>query len=195
MAGLWRGRTSLNSSQGVEPWGPRSVMLLRHALRSLLKRPGLLISVVLTVAIGIGANVTMFSFLRHVLLSPLPFRDADRLVQIWQTNPILGHVPVSYPDFIHWRASAAAFHGMSAYTFQAMNKVSLVGEGQPEQIQATIASHDLLPSLGSSMILGRNFSALDESHRQRVAVLSESLWRRKFSADPNIIGRSIRLAP
>jgi putative ABC transport system permease protein len=99
-------------------------MLLRHALRSLLKRPGLLISVVLTIAIGIGANVTMFSFLRHVLLSPLPFRDANRLVQIWQTNPVLGHVRVSYPDFIQWRASAAAFDRMSAYMFQAMNKVS-----------------------------------------------------------------------
>ena len=106
----------------------------------------------------------------------------------------MGNFPVPYPDFVDWRTSANTFDGIAAYTFQAMNKVGLVGEGQPEQIQATMASHELFPLLGSAMILGRYFSAAEQDSEQRVVVLNESLGARKFGADPGIIGRSIRLS-
>ncbi|HYI96544.1 MAG TPA: ADOP family duplicated permease [Bryobacteraceae bacterium] len=168
-------------------------MPVRQAFRSLLKQPGLLVAVILTIGIGIAANVTVFSVIRHTLLGSLAFRDSHRLVQIWQTNAAVGNVPVPYPDFLDWRDTANGFDGMAAYTFQAMNKVSLLGEGHPEQIQATMASHDLFALLGSSMILGRSFSATEQDRKQRVIVLNEALLRRKFASDPGIIGHSIRL--
>jgi predicted permease len=169
-------------------------VLLRPAIRALSKRPLLTFAAVATIALGVGANSGVFSVVQGVLLQPLPFRDPGRLVCVWQTHPSLGNLPVSYPDYIDWRA-ARSFRGLAAYTFQAMNKAPLAGEGAPEQVQATMASRELFPLMGIALLEGRSFTADDENERRHVALISEALWRRKFGASPRLVGRSIRIGP
>ncbi len=168
---------------------------LRYGLRVLRKNPGFTAATVLTLALGIGANTATFSVINAVLLRPLPFWQPDRLVHIWQTHPTLGPTQTTYLDYIDWRNTTKSFQGIAAYTFQAANRVPLTGEGEPEQIQATMVSHNLLSLVGIKMLQGRNFTADDEQQAARVVLISERLWRRKFSADSSVIGRAIRLGP
>ena len=162
------------------------------SLRALAKRPSVTIAAILMIALGIGANTAIFSVVRAVLLKPLPYRQPDRLVHLWQTHPSLGSIPVTYPDYLDYRA-ARSFQNMAAYTFEAMNKATLAGEGEPEQLQATMASRELFPMMGIGLIAGRGISADEERRKQQVAVISEALWRRRFGASPQIMGRSIRI--
>jgi len=168
---------------------------LRYGLRVLRKNPGIAVVAVLTLALGLGANTAIFSVINAALLRPLPFAQPDRLAHIWQTHPTLGPTQTTYLDYLDWRNAAKSFQGMAAYTFQATNRVPLLGQGEPEQIQATMVSHDLLSIVGVKMLLGRNFTADDEQQIRRVVLISERLWKRKFSADPGVIGRPIRLGP
>ena len=121
------------------------------SLRALAKRPSVTIAAILMIALGIGANTAIFSVVRAVLLKPLPYRQPDRLVHLWQTHPSLGSIPVTYPDYLDYRA-ARSFQNMAAYTFEAMNKATLAGEGEPEQLQATMASRELFPMMGIGLI-------------------------------------------
>lgn len=162
------------------------------SFRALAKRPSLTLAALLTIALGIGANSAIFTVVRAVLLRPLPFRQPDRLVYVWQTHPSLGHLPVTYPDYLDWQ-SAHSFQSLVGYTFEAMNKATLEGVGVPEQLQATMAGHELFPAMGIALIEGRAFSAEEERGKQRVALISEALWRRKFAASPHIVGRSIQI--
>jgi putative ABC transport system permease protein len=168
---------------------------LQYVVRTLRRHRGFAAAAILTVALGIGANSAVFSVIYSVLVRPLPFQHPDRLVHIWQTHPTLGQTQTTYPDYLDWRNTAKSFAGLAAYTFQAMNRVPLLGEGEPEQIQATMVSHDLLSMLGAKMLQGRDFTVDDERRADRVALISERLWRRKFNADPHLIGRAIRLGP
>jgi predicted permease len=168
---------------------------LSYGLGALRRNPGFAVVAVLTLALGIGANTAIFSVINAVLLRPLPFSQPDRLVHIWQTHPALGPTQTTYLDYSDWRKAARSFQGIAAYTFQATNQVQLLGEGEPEQIQATMVSHDLLSIIGVKMLQGRGFTADDEEKAQRVVLISERLWRRRFSADPGVIGRAIRLGP
>lgn len=167
---------------------------VRYAIRALLRRPVLSLTVVATVAIGVGANAVVFSLIDAVLLRPLPFSQPRDLVQVWQTHPTLGNLPVTYQDFNDWK-QAKSFSAIETYTFQVMNKVTLLGQGAPEQIQATMVSPGLLPMLGISTLRGRTFTAEEDTSKQRVALISEAVWRRKFGADPGIVGRTIRIGP
>jgi predicted permease len=150
---------------------------------------------ILTLTLGIGANTAIFSVVNAALLRRLPFQQPDRLAQLWQTHPALGSTQTTYPDYIEWRNTAKSFQGIAAYTFQATNRVPLLGEGEPEQIQATMASHNLLSVVGVRVLIGRDFIAADEEQSANVGLISERLWRRKFGADPGVIGRAIRLGP
>jgi predicted permease len=128
-----------------------------------------------------------------VLLDPLPYRDPERLVHIAETHPEFPSFQVAAPDYFDWRRMANSFEDMAAHTFQAMNQTTLLGHGEPERVQATQASHQLFPMLGIQPLHGRAFSIAEEARQAPVVLLSESLWRRKFSADPSIIGSTIRL--
>src|SRR5689334_18702887 len=162
----------------------------RYAIRSLIRRPVLALTVIITVALGVGANAIVFSLIDAVLFRPLPFQQPSQIVQMWQTHPTLGNLPVTYPDYVSWK-TAKSFQAIETYTFQVINKVTLLGEGAPEQIQATMVSSGLLPMLGVSPLRGRTFSSAEDSGQQRLAMISESLWRRKFAADARMIGRTI----
>src|SRR3989454_12754663 len=114
---------------------------LRYALRALRRNPAFGIVAVLTIGLGVGVNTAVFSVIHAVLLNPLPFRDPDRLVMIWETHPEMPLLQAALPDFIDWQQQSRSFEGMAAYSFQAINKANLTGRGEPLQVQATMASH------------------------------------------------------
>ncbi len=166
---------------------------LRLVLRTLRRNHAFTLAAVFTIALGVGANTAVFSVVRAVLLRPLPFRDPGRLVMLWQTHPAIPQLQVTAPDFDQWGLSARSFEQVAAYTLQAMNKISLVGYGEPEQIQGTMTSVNLLPMMGITPLAGRSILPAEEKAGEHVALISESLWRRKFAADRSIIGKPIRI--
>jgi predicted permease len=166
---------------------------MRSAVRSLRRRPAFALAAILTLALGVGANTALFGVIYAVLIQPLPFRDPGQLVRIWETHPALAQLQVTAPDFRDWRSQARSFDAMAAHTAAAMNTVTLLGQGQPEIVHGAMASSDLFSTMGIQTIVGRNFSAAEDRTKRPVAVLSESLWRRKFAADPAIAGKQIRL--
>jgi putative ABC transport system permease protein len=166
---------------------------MRFALRSLRRRPAFALAAILTVALGVGANTALFAVIYTVLIRPLPFRDPGKVVRIWETHPALPQLQVTAPDFRDWRSQARSFEAMSAHTLSAMNTATLLGQGEPEIVHGTMATSDLFSTLGVQPIVGRDFTDAEESAKRQVAVISESLWRRKFASDPNVVGKQTRL--
>jgi predicted permease len=114
-------------------------------------------------------------------------------MQIWETTPVLPQLQISVPDFEDWRNQTHSFAQVAAYTFPAMNRITLVGQGEPEVVQATNATANLFPAMGIQPLLGRAIGAADEREKRPVALIGENLWHRTFAADPAIIGRTIHL--
>ena len=166
---------------------------MHSILRSLRRRPAFAAAAILTVALGVGANTALFSVIYSVLIRPLPFRDPGRLVRIWETHPALPQLQLTVPDFEDLRREARSFQHIAAHTLSAMNTTTLLGYGEPAVVHATMAGSDLFAAMGIQPLAGRVFTAAEERERSHVALLSESLWRRKFGADPAVIGRQIRL--
>ncbi|HKQ91054.1 MAG TPA: ABC transporter permease [Blastocatellia bacterium] len=167
---------------------------LRFGVRMLLKHPGFTAVAVLTLALGIGANTAIFSVVNAVLLRPLPFAEPERLVSIAETHPEIHRVEVATPDFEDWRQQAQSFTDMAAWSLKDLGKTALTEAGEPEQLQSTCVTPNLFPLLGIGPALGRNFLPEEnQSGRDRVAIVSYGLWRRRFAADPNLVGRTIRL--
>jgi predicted permease len=165
----------------------------RLAARSLAKSPAFTLTAILTIAIGIGANTAVFSVIHSVILDPLPFREPERLVHIASTHPAFPSHQVSAPDFSEWQRNTRSFEQSAAYTFQAMNKWTILGDGEPEVVQVVQASHNLFPMLGVSPLRGRVYTAGEDRSKAPVVLISETLWRRKYRADPSIVGRKILL--
>lgn len=165
---------------------------MRLAFRSLWRKPAFALAAILTIALGVGANTALFGVIHAVLLRPLPFRDAGKLVQIWETHPALPHLQVTVPDFYDWRAQSQSFEQMAAHTFSAMNTATLLGQGEPAMVHATMAGSELFATMGIRPLAGRPFSEAEERAKQPVALMSEALWRRKFGSDPAVIVKSWR---
>jgi predicted permease len=168
---------------------------LRYAVRSLWRTPGFTMVAVLTLAIGIGANTAIYSIVDHVILRPLAYEEPDRLYVIHETVPRLAHIaptiPVSANHFVEWERSASAFEQMALVGSVYFN---LTGGGEPEQLQGARASAGLFSMLGVRPQLGRVFLAEeDQVGRDRVVLLDDALWRRRFAADRDIVGRAISL--
>ncbi len=166
--------------------------LFRQAVRSIFRNPAFAIAALLTIALGVGANTAVYAVVHAVLLEPLPFRDPKALVQVWETHPELHNLQLSVPDYLDSRKSLKSLD-VAGYTFQAMDKATLSGQGDPIAVQGTNASSELFPILGIQPLLGRLYDVDDEASKKAVVLISEQLWRRKFSADPKVIGRSLRL--
>src|SRR5439155_11311205 len=167
---------------------------LRYSVRMLLKSRGFTVVALLTLALGIGGVTAVFSVVYAVLLRPLPFRDPDRLVMVWESHPEIRKLQVTVPDFVDWQNQSQDFEQMAAYSFEAVNKVVLTGRGEPEQLQATMVSENLFPLLGVKPAVGRSFLLEEcQSGHDRVAMLSHALWQRRFGADPSILGKAIAL--
>jgi putative ABC transport system permease protein len=165
----------------------------RYGIRSLLKRPGFTAIAVITLALGIGANTAIFSVVNAVLLRPLPYAEADRLFVPWgtRTDP-QDRTNVSYPDFVDWQAQTRTLEHVAAYN--SAGALLREGDAEPEPISGAAVSADLFSLLNVAPILGRAFTrAEDQPNAPQVIVLGYGLWQRRFNADPNIVGKQIRL--
>lgn len=135
---------------------------IRQSLRSLILSPAFSLTAILTIALGIGANIAVYAVVHAVLLEPLPFRAPQQLVQLWESHPELHNVHVAVPDYWDWKKSIKTLD-LAAYTFQAMNKGSLTGYGDPTAIQATNASSDLFSLLGVEPLAGHFYNPQEEN--------------------------------
>src|SRR5262249_9253865 len=165
---------------------------IRYALRVLVKQPGFTAVVVLTLALGIGANTAIFSVVTAVILEPLPFFESQRLVAVQGTDAHLGemHRPLSYPDFADFRAQNRTLESVAAYD---RSTSTLTGSGEPLHIDAAIVSANLFDVLRVQPLLGRPFIASEDQPGTRVAILSHHLWTSHFGAKPDIVGQQIDL--
>ncbi len=164
-----------------------------YALRQFRRNPGFAAVGIVVIALGIGANTAIFSLIQAVILKPLPYSDPGRLVSLWETRPDRGfkNNVVSAANYLDWRAHNSSFSAMSAYVSRTQ---TLTGAGEPEEVQSQGVEEAFFPMLGIPMAMGRGFTAAEcKPGAAPVAILSDSLWRRKFSADPSIVGRTIRL--
>jgi putative ABC transport system permease protein len=163
----------------------------RFALRQLRKSPGFTAVAVLTLALGIGANTAVFSVVYSALLQPLPYRDAWRLMVLKETTPRVGVVSVSYPNFLDWRAQNHTFSEMAVLEEVGFN---LSGVTEPESVSGLAVSPNFLAMMGIRPVIGRDFEAAEEkTGTAPVAILSYSLWQRRFAGDPGVLGRTIVL--
>ncbi len=167
---------------------------LRHAFRALRKSPGFTAVAVLTLGLGIGANTAIFSVVESVLLRPLPYQDPSALVQVWNTYlPQFPEVPNSAGDFQDFRRQARGFSGMAAY-IDIPRGYNLTGEGEPERLEARLATSGLFPLLGIRPIVGRTFAPEDDQPGgPRVVVLSYRFWRNHFGLNPTVVGHTVAL--
>ena len=166
---------------------------LRYALRLLVRAPGFTLTAIAVAALGIGATTAAFTVTDHVLIRPLPFRDSERLVRLWEDQSPQGYPdmepsPANYRD---WKRMSTAFEGMAAFTTISTN---LVGAGEPERLEGAIVTADLFPLLGVQSALGRVFNAADDrGGAPATLLLSAGLWKRRFGGDPGVLGRKVIL--
>lgn len=166
---------------------------LREAMRTLLRSPGFSGIVVLTLGLIIGVNVTIFSALNAVVLSPLGYADPDRLVVLWESNPQIGveQEDVSGATFVDWRARSESFESMAAYRYRGF---TLTQGEDPEPITTIETSPALFPLLGADAQLGRVFTADEEAPgNEHLVILSHGAWSRRFGEDPGVLGGTISL--
>jgi predicted permease len=165
---------------------------LRYVLRTLRRAPGFALAVIVVMALGIGAVTGMFTIVRSVLLKPLPFPNVDRLVRLYemygdQNNVVAGGM------FQAWRKEAGNFEQIAAFRETTYN-LSGAGGQLPEEMNATMCSWNFFSTLGVQPVLGRSFDATDDRPTaSATAILSWGLWNRRFSSDPDILGKSIQL--
>ncbi|HEV8118214.1 MAG TPA: ABC transporter permease, partial [Thermoanaerobaculia bacterium] len=164
----------------------------RYTLRMLARSPGFAAIAIAVTALGIGAATATFSILDHVLLRPLAFRDPERLVKIWNTPPRgIGRIEVSPACWRDWRERSKSFERMGSYHPLAAN---LVGRGDPLRVSGWAVEPDFFTTLGVRPALGRTLLGSDDAAgAPGAAVLSDSLWRSRFGADPAIVGGKVLL--
>ncbi|HSO74219.1 MAG TPA: ABC transporter permease, partial [Blastocatellia bacterium] len=166
---------------------------LRYGARMLAKNPGFTAVAVLTLALGIGANSSIFSLINAVLLQPLPFKEPDRLAVIWERRASSNNanLPISGHEFIGWRDQTRSFESLAIIQNAGCN---LTGNGDPAAISAARVSADFFTVLGVTPVLGRAFlPGEDQAGKNDVVVLNAGLWKRRFGSDPEIAGKPITL--
>src|SRR5215213_7544657 len=163
---------------------------LRFGLRTLAKRPGFALVAVLTLALGIGANTAIFSVVNAVLLKPLPFRDAERLVTVYETTQSVPRDYVSVPNLEDYRAGSRSFEGFATFVPQSVN---LTGAGtEPERVVGAFVTSSFFPVVGVEPARGRAFLAEEDAQGGgQVVILNHDLWQRRFGADPEIVGKTL----
>src|SRR4051794_6805176 len=164
---------------------------IRRTLRRLLRAPLFSAVAVLTLALGIGANAAIFSVINGVLLKPLPYREADRLVGVWHTAPgmnipLMNQSPATY---FTYRENGRVLEDIGLWD---NGSVSVTGTGEPERIEVLMVTDGTLPVLGVQPVIGRTFTREDDrpGTPERV-ILTHGYWQRKFASDPGVLGRSM----
>jgi len=169
------------------------VSQLRYSIRQLIKSPGFTFVAVLGLALGIGANVALFSVVNSVFLRPLAFPEPERLVRLSSTNEEQNFIRTgfSHPRFLEVQQRQDVFSHLS---LSAFNAFTLTGRGDPEQVIGIHASKELAPTMGVEPMFGRNFA--DDEDRpggEPVVLISHRFWQRRFNSDPSIVGHAITL--
>jgi putative ABC transport system permease protein len=164
---------------------------IRHGLRALLRNPSFTKIAILALALGIGVNSSIFSVVYGVLLKPLAYRDPGQLVRIWEKWGGFDHGSISYPNFKDWRERNQSFEKMAAYRWTGFN---LTDGGQPERLSGRQVSSELLDVLGVAPAVGRNFRPdEDREGANPVAIISDSLWKRRFGGDQAVLHQNLIL--
>ncbi len=164
---------------------------LRYAVRMLLKSPGFAAIAVLTLALGIGANTSLFSVVNGVLLNPLPYPHSDQLVAVSANAPGFNQAPVAYLNFLDWQRDAQTFSSMAIYRNQDYN---FTDSSEAERLSGYMISAGFFPTLGVQPIVGRTFRFDDDQvGAAPVVILGGGLWKRKFASSPAIVGKSLIL--
>jgi predicted permease len=189
-------QASSQSGNGGTPFLENLRRDVRYAVRTLLRDAGFAAFAILIVGLGVGASCTVFSVVNTLLLRPLPFRDPGRLVWIAnhqdETNDMSGKT--SQTDYLlDMRARNQSFEDLAAYyAFYGLGDAKMIGDGQPERLTSVPVTQNFFPMLGVEPQIGRQFTAEEcKQNGPRVTMLSDGLWRRKFAADPNIVGRAL----
>ena len=163
----------------------------RYAIRSIIKRPGFAAIAVVTLALGIGANTAIFSTVNALLLNPLPFPEQNRVVAIWDKNPKNGmeHNEVTMANYLDWRAQNQSFAHLALERWWSTN---LTAGDTPERVQGFLVTANFLDVLGVKPVKGRNFvEEENQPGKDGVAIITDSLWQRRFGSDPNIVNKTI----
>ena len=183
-----------DSAYGVRGGGMMETFLqdIRYGARVLAKHKAFTAVAVVTLALGIGANTAIFSVVNELLLRPLPYKDAERLVMLWEVSPNGRHQNnTSRTNFLAWREQSKSYEGMAAFSDQRIN---LTGTGDPEEVSVQLASPSLFRVLGVEPLMGRTLTEEDaQPGTPDVAVLGYGIWQRKFGGDPRIVGKPITL--
>jgi len=164
---------------------------VRYGARMLARNKAFTVVAVLTLALGIGANTAIFSVVNDLLLRPLPYSEADRVVMLWEVSPEGRHMnTTSRANFREWRAQGQSFESMAAFSDQRLN---LTGAGDPEEVAVQLATPELFKVLGVQPLLGRVLVEDDIKMGSAGVVLSHAFWKRRFGGDPGLVGKSITL--
>ena len=166
---------------------------VRYAFRALARRPGFTAVAVITLALGIGANTAIFSVVYGVLLRPLDFPQAERLVALREANALKQpDAQIAPGNFLEWQRQNTVFSDIAAYRTVSYN---LTGDGDPERLLAGRISAGLFKTLGVQPVVGRDFLAEeDQPGREKVVIIGAGLWQRRFASDPGVVGRSLKLS-
>jgi putative ABC transport system permease protein len=169
---------------------------IRFALRTFRRSPGLIAAAILATALGVGANTAIFSVIQAVLLRPLPYHDAGRLVMLWEKNPVFKgflaeRLPVAGRNYLEWKSQAKSFSAMAATQEEGLQ---LTGTDQPQELKACRMTPEFLPMLGRTPALGRPFRPEEaEAGKDNVALLSYDFFQKRFNGDQTTLGRKILL--
>src|SRR5205807_2639895 len=168
---------------------------LRYGMRTLWSSPGFTLVVVLTLALGIGANTAIFSVVYSALLHPLPYRDPGKLFHLGESrnqyDDRTAGAQASYPDYLDWKRTAKGIQSFAAYSGDAF---TLTANGEPKNIFAAQVTPSFFSTLGVKPALGRDFIEGEmQSDGPRVTILTDAFWRAEFGADPNVVGRIVHL--
>jgi putative ABC transport system permease protein len=159
------------------------------AWRSLLRQPAFVVAAVLTLALGIGANTAVFSLVWTVLLKPLPYGGSERLVAVWNRWDKRPQAALSEPEYLDYAENTSSV----AMAAEARTAVNIVAGGEPERVSASYVTASMLDVLQVAPAVGRGFRPEEEREPVAVAILSDALWRRRFGADPGVVGRAIQV--
>ncbi len=185
--GVERYKEEARDARGVRYWEDLG-QDLRYAFRTLRKSPAFTAVALLTLALGIGATTAIFTVVNAVLLRPLPYSEPDRVVQIrpsWTNQPDGNLSPAEYLDV---RDKLAVASAMGSYAFGSLN---ITGDGEPERVSAGFVTAEVIPAFGVEPAMGRGFTQAEEEQGSLFVVLSDGFWRRRFGADPDILGATI----
>jgi len=169
---------------------------LRYAVRQVRKAPGFAAVAVVTLALGIGANTSIFSVVNGVLLRSLPFPDSDRLVRVWHTPPQssfpgISTFTISPANFLDWQNQNHVFSSMAIYGYRGF---TLTGGDKAEQVDASGVSAEFFSTLAVQPMLGRVFSTEeDQPGQSQVAVVSEGFWQRRYGRNEGLVGSTLQL--